>query len=214
VLAPITYRDILSLQTESGLSPEGLAAYFKVTNMTLRRWNKRDDLNEAVAAKYLPAIRDGLFKLHREGKLKSKKPAVQKLVQYATPAYFNDVLEQMKINTESYVGFSVGKASVAALAEIGTNYQNQPAEPAEIGGLQRLIKTLKEQGNQFKSEVLALVRFIDSKSGSKNAKMVAIGALVYLVMPMDLIPDSIPGIGLIDDFAFLTLALRYCKLKT
>jgi uncharacterized membrane protein YkvA (DUF1232 family) len=40
------------------------------------------------------------------------------------------------------------------------------------------------------------------------AKASAIGALGYLILPLDLIPDSLPGIGWTDDVAVMTAALR------
>lgn len=41
----------------------------------------------------------------------------------------------------------------------------------------------------------------------KAAKLTLIGALAYLVMPVDLIPDFIPIAGFTDDFGALLLAL-------
>lgn len=37
------------------------------------------------------------------------------------------------------------------------------------------------------------------------------GAIAYFVMPVDLIPDAIPGIGFSDDLAALTAAFRSAK---
>ncbi|MDE2313589.1 MAG: DUF1232 domain-containing protein [Elusimicrobia bacterium] len=44
-------------------------------------------------------------------------------------------------------------------------------------------------------------------------KLVAYGALFYLITPFDLIPDTIPGIGYLDDFAILSLALLYYERR-
>jgi uncharacterized membrane protein YkvA (DUF1232 family) len=41
-------------------------------------------------------------------------------------------------------------------------------------------------------------------------KLALIGAFAYLVSPVDLIPEFIPVIGLADDIAVITLALRFC----
>ncbi len=41
------------------------------------------------------------------------------------------------------------------------------------------------------------------------AKAVAGGALAYVVSPLDVIPDVIPGVGKLDDLFLLTRALRY-----
>lgn len=42
-----------------------------------------------------------------------------------------------------------------------------------------------------------------------QAKAVAGGAVAYVVSPLDVIPDVIPGIGKIDDLFLLARALRY-----
>lgn len=44
---------------------------------------------------------------------------------------------------------------------------------------------------------------------SWTAKAVAGGAAVYVVSPIDLIPDFIPGIGQLDDLFLLMRAMRY-----
>ena len=36
-----------------------------------------------------------------------------------------------------------------------------------------------------------------------------IGALIYVLNPFDLIPDAIPGVGIIDDAAVVALALKF-----
>lgn len=36
-------------------------------------------------------------------------------------------------------------------------------------------------------------------------------ALLYVLNPLDLVPDFIPGIGYIDDFAILTITLRFIE---
>lgn len=36
-------------------------------------------------------------------------------------------------------------------------------------------------------------------------------ALLYILNPMDLMPDFIPGIGYVDDFAIMTIAMRFIE---
>ncbi len=36
-------------------------------------------------------------------------------------------------------------------------------------------------------------------------------ALLYVLNPLDLVPDFIPGLGYIDDFAILTITLRFIE---
>ncbi len=57
-------------------------------------------------------------------------------------------------------------------------------------------------------KVQALWALAKDPEGSWKAKASAIGALVYLVSPIDAIPDVIPGLGLTDDVAVILFAIR------
>jgi len=53
-------------------------------------------------------------------------------------------------------------------------------------------------------------RLLKDKRVPLFPKALLIGAIVYAVSPIDLIPDiSIPFVGVIDDLAFLALAFRF-----
>ena len=39
-------------------------------------------------------------------------------------------------------------------------------------------------------------------------KAVIAGALGYLILPIDFIPDSVPGLGWVDDVAVLSIAMK------
>ena len=51
-----------------------------------------------------------------------------------------------------------------------------------------------------------LIAAVFSKETPVRSKAIAIGALIYFLNPIDLIPDHIPVIGYLDDLAVLTLA--------
>ena len=55
--------------------------------------------------------------------------------------------------------------------------------------------------------VLNLWQVVSSNKIPMTAKVTAIGALVYLISPIDAIPDMIPIAGLTDDVAVITFAL-------
>ena len=55
--------------------------------------------------------------------------------------------------------------------------------------------------------VLSLWQVVSSNKIPMSAKVTAIGALVYLISPIDAIPDMIPIAGLTDDVAVITFAL-------
>ena len=44
-------------------------------------------------------------------------------------------------------------------------------------------------------------------------KLVAFGALFYLIAPFDLIPDAIPLFGYVDDFIILGIAALYVRTR-
>ncbi len=54
-----------------------------------------------------------------------------------------------------------------------------------------------------------LTHAIRSKKLSLADKLVAYGGLFYLILPFDLIPDSIPVFGYVDDFGILGFASAY-----
>ena len=56
-----------------------------------------------------------------------------------------------------------------------------------------------------------LFRAAKSPHTPLRAKAVVIGALLYFINPVDLIPDSIPFVGYLDDLAVLSIALNYVR---
>lgn len=65
--------------------------------------------------------------------------------------------------------------------------------------------------------ILSLYACLRDKSTPFFAKSIIIGAFGYLILPMDVSPDMIPGIGLTDDALVLTYAAyqvqKYLKDK-
>lgn len=55
------------------------------------------------------------------------------------------------------------------------------------------------------TQVLSLWKVVKSDSVTISQKAMAVGALVYLISPVDAILDTIPVIGLTDDAAVITL---------
>ena len=55
---------------------------------------------------------------------------------------------------------------------------------------------------------LQLYYLLQSKDVPVKAKTLIIGALGYLILPVDLVPDFIPALGFTDDLTALMVALR------
>ena len=57
-------------------------------------------------------------------------------------------------------------------------------------------------------KILILWEIMKDPAAAKGAKAIAIAALLYVVSPIDAIPDIIPGLGLIDDAGIVGLAIK------
>lgn len=55
----------------------------------------------------------------------------------------------------------------------------------------------------------AIWRFFRDPKGSKLGKLFVLGTLVYVIMPIDFIPDLAPVIGWLDDLGMMSLAAFY-----
>ncbi len=73
-------------------------------------------------------------------------------------------------------------------------------------GLIRRIWKRRSQG--FKQEMLVLYFAIRDKKTPIAAKLLALLSLLYLLSPIDLIPDFIPFIGYLDDLIIVPLLLH------
>jgi len=82
---------------------------------------------------------------------------------------------------------------------------------ADEAGLRRTFwrKLLREAASiPFLEEVLTAYYCAFDRKTPLYVKVVLIGAMIYFVVPDDVIPDSLSLIGLADDAAVLTLAFK------
>ena len=61
------------------------------------------------------------------------------------------------------------------------------------------MKKLKERAKQLKTDIPAVFIAMKKKETPLIAKMIAAAAVCYALSPIDLIPDFIPVIGVLDD---------------
>ena len=89
------------------------------------------------------------------------------------------------------------------LAVDGKNYKDTAKLKTDVKN-KLLIPAL---GASLKNAALELLDCLKNPKSPTASKAICIGALLYLVNPFDLIPDTIPIVGYLDDFAVLTLAI-------
>jgi uncharacterized membrane protein YkvA (DUF1232 family) len=71
----------------------------------------------------------------------------------------------------------------------------------------------KVQNSKLLAKAGRLWKYFQSDKISTQDKVVVIAALLYLISPMDLIPDWIPGAGLLDDLGVATFVLNWLLKK-
>ncbi len=73
---------------------------------------------------------------------------------------------------------------------------------------EKIAKIAKRAGAKLVYAALILFYTLQSDKVSKTDKAIIIGALGYMISPLDVIPDAIPIAGLTDDLAVLIFVLR------
>ena len=69
------------------------------------------------------------------------------------------------------------------------------------------LKSLRERARQVKIELIALSLATRDPRTPWYAKLIVAGCVAYALSPVDIVPDFIPVIGLVDDLIFIPIAL-------
>src|SRR5437899_9063720 len=69
------------------------------------------------------------------------------------------------------------------------------------------LRSIRERARQLKIELIALALAARHPHTPWYAKLIVAGCVAYALTPVDLIPDFIPVVGLIDDLIFIPIAL-------
>ena len=78
----------------------------------------------------------------------------------------------------------------------------------EDGFWKKVRRLASQVGAKVLYPALQLYFLLQSKEVPVKAKTLIIGALGYLILPTDLVPDFIPALGFTDDLTAIMMALR------
>lgn len=79
---------------------------------------------------------------------------------------------------------------------------------SESGFVEKISRVAKRAGSKLVYAALILYYTLESPKVSLKEKAYIIGALGYLISPLDVVPDAIPIAGLGDDLAVLMFVLQ------
>jgi uncharacterized membrane protein YkvA (DUF1232 family) len=202
----IKFNQVIDLMDEASLSPEQLAPYFGIGNMTLRRWKEQPG-SKKIPSIYERSVLDGVYQLVIQGKLDPNSEKVRKILESASSLSFKAALKGLGVEDALEEGGSQNHEEkfTVALSKIGFNDKHR----AEVDKSEVKIQGYKKLGQTWSYRISSLWTVVRSNKLSLVDKLVAYGALFYLIFPFDLIPDHIPVIGLLDDYAMLGFAIAY-----
>lgn len=205
----MTYSQVNAVLSETGLSPEQLAPKLGVASMTIRRWQKKPGSGKLPKG-YERTLTEGIYQLLAEGHLNSGSEVVRKMLMGSASQSFAAVLKSLEISDAvSGKGDSQQDKMTIALSQIGVNEKRR----AEVDQAKEKLQGFKKLGQDWNERISALWTIVRSTKLTPIDKLVAYGALFYLIFPFDLIPDHLPVVGLIDDFGVLGFAMAYYLKK-
>ena len=142
-------------------------------------------------------------------KTKAKKPAPAKKAPKpkAKPKAQIDTGASLKARLEAEFAQAVWNAKT---------YVNDPPRLRALfeEAMKQSMSLPKEPFRETWPYLFAMLRLIrayyrgDYRVVSESTLVVIIAAVIYVVSPLDVIPDAIPGIGFLDDATVLSLALK------
>jgi uncharacterized membrane protein YkvA (DUF1232 family) len=200
------YGQLIILLNESGLSPERLSSRLHISNLTYRRWPKRPKQDE-IPKSYDRAIAGGIYQLLSEGQLRHDSKAVATFMESNLPEFFAAATEQFNLPADLLSNRVI--AHQDKMAMVLSHIGNNDGIRRRVDGGAALIQKFTLWGAEWKDRITLLQRVVRDKKLSLVDKLVAYGAFFYLILPMDLIPDSVPVFGYVDDFGVLGFAAAY-----
>jgi uncharacterized membrane protein YkvA (DUF1232 family) len=204
----MNFGQVFDVLDRADLSPEKAAQELGVSGMTLRRWRSKprgEELPEIYRAAMEPLLR----RLIGEGIL-HPEDADAAAAFHRPEEPFQKTLREHGITLKALDVPGKSRGIVTkGLASIGDSEQRQD----QVRNSGKMMERFKGMGAEWRSRIEDLWLAMRSNEITAIDKLVAFGALFYLICPFDLIPDAIPVIGFADDFIILGIAVLYYRKR-
>lgn len=183
-----TISQLKTLLREREISPEKLAKELKISNMTIRRLLMKDD--DAILPEKYHAQFDRMLPADRTG---GSAP---------------QALPEVEID-ENAMGLDM-RPFLLQIEKEGAAYSDWTHLRSE------LKKKWEDQnlGGSLRAAAKKLHTLITSNEIPARYRSLSVGALLYLINPVDLIPDVMPAVGYLDDFAVLSLVFGMIRNRS
>lgn len=201
---------ISKISKDTGLSPEKLAVYFQVSNMTLRRWLKKGG-TARVPSQYETNIYQGILAMVKDGVIDKEHECVKEAYEFSQVLFANNSFMMMDLQAAQFENRGNDEDG---LMDLCLRLGQRDDSLAYVQRNEQTLQDIEKKSPSIREKVAALWNVLKDNELQKTSKYVAVGALFYLVFPFDFIPDSVPGVGLLDDFAILSIAVdHYLRIK-
>jgi uncharacterized membrane protein YkvA (DUF1232 family) len=199
------YGDVIGLLNETKLSPEKLAEQIAVSNSTYRRWLKEPS-EKQFPREYEQNVAAGIYRLLNGKSLDYDSARVNRFLETNVPEFFQAAIGRLGVSEDAFAkDFTHQDQMVTVLSQLGSSSKIRD----QVDTAATKISRFSEWGEAWKSRIRLMKKIITSKHVSSVDKLVAYGALFYLILPFDLTPDTIPVFGYVDDFGILGFAAVY-----
>jgi uncharacterized membrane protein YkvA (DUF1232 family) len=197
------------LLKEAGSSPEQFGRRIELSGMTLRRLLKKPD-DTVLPDAYEPLVRKGVYSLILDDRIKPESLVAQEVMRDSPNLSFAAAIHALGFSVSSMEqGQSHPDKVLIGLSEIGASPQHQ----SEVRQNKKEISRFRKLGEEWSRRITTLGAVIRSRKLTQMEKLSAYGALFYLITVFDLIPDTIPVFGVLDDFAILGIVTAYYLRK-
>lgn len=85
--------------------------------------------------------------------------------------------------------------------------QFENAEYSEVSFWKKVMRVTKKAGQEVIEKALMLYYAAQNPEMPSWARKTVYGALAYFILPLDAVPDILPGVGFVDDLGALAAAI-------